>query len=235
MSFLNAEWRKLILVNYEIDPNTLKEFVPNHTALDLWQGRCYVSLVGFMFIDTKILGVKIPFHINFEEVNLRFYVKYKHGNEWRRGVTFIKEIVPKHAITLVANTLYKEKYETMPMRHEWKKDKNLQHVSYEWNYKGNWQAVTVQTDLTPIEIKKGSETEFITEHYYGYTKINAAKTYEYEVTHPSWQTYEVKDYQIDVDFGLVYGKSFGFLNDATPTSVMLAEGSEITVEKMRKI
>ena len=95
MSFLSAQWRKLILVNYEIDSKILTNLIPNHTKLDLWNGKCYVSLVGFKFVDTKMLGLKIPFHINFPEVNLRFYVKYKSGDEWKRGVVFIKEIVPK--------------------------------------------------------------------------------------------------------------------------------------------
>ena len=93
MSFLNAEWRKLILANYEIDPNILKKYIPAHTELDIWNGRCYVSLVGFMFVNTKMLGMKIPFHINFEEVNLRFYVKHKSKGEYKRGVVFIKEII----------------------------------------------------------------------------------------------------------------------------------------------
>ncbi|MBT8255930.1 MAG: DUF2071 domain-containing protein, partial [Bacteroidia bacterium] len=110
MSFLKAEWRKLILVNYVVDPKILEPYIPNDTQLDLWQDKCYVSLVGFMFQNTKLLGVKVPGHVNFEEVNLRFYVKRKVGNEWRRGVVFIKELVPKWALSFVANTVYGESY-----------------------------------------------------------------------------------------------------------------------------
>ena len=121
MSFLNAEWRKLVLVNYCIEASVLKKHVPFGTELDIREGKCYVSLVGFMFVNTKLLGVKVPFHINFEEVNLRFYVKRKAHNEWRRGVVFIKEIVPKPMLTFVANTVYKEHYETLPMKHSWEK------------------------------------------------------------------------------------------------------------------
>ena len=235
MSFLNAQWRKLIMVNYEIDPKLLSEFVPNHTELDLWNGKCYVSLVGFKFVDTKMLGMKIPFHINFPEVNLRFYVKHKSGDEWKRGVVFIKEIVPKAAITIVANTLYKEKYQTLPMRYDWTEKENNLSVAYQWKYKGKWQTMKVEASNQPQSIPKTSETEFITEHYWGYTKINEEKTYEYEVTHPIWEAYEVKNFELDVDYGKVYGERFSFLNESEPTSVMLAEGSEITVETMRKI
>ena len=120
MSFLRAEWRKLALANYVIDPERLAPHVPAGTELDLWQGKCYLSLVGFMFVNTRLLGVKVPFHVNFEEVNLRFYVRRREGSEWRRGVVFIKEIVPKPALTWVANTIYREHYETLPMEHFWR-------------------------------------------------------------------------------------------------------------------
>lgn len=107
------------MANYVVDKDLLKPYVPNKTELDLWNNKCYLSLVGFMFLNTKVLGFKVPFHVNFEEVNLRFYVRYREGAEWKRGVVFIKEIVSRPALTFVANTIYKEKYETMPMGHSW--------------------------------------------------------------------------------------------------------------------
>ena len=119
MSFLTAEWRKLAFANYAIDKELLTPYLPVGTELDLWNGTCYVSLIGFLFKNTKLLGFSIPFHANFEEVNLRFYVKYKDGENWKRGVVFIKEIVPKFALSAVANTIYNENYETMPMTHSW--------------------------------------------------------------------------------------------------------------------
>ena len=114
MSFLTAEWRKLALANYQVDPDILKPYVPKGTQLDFWNDRCYLSLVGFMFINTKLLGLKIPFHVNFEEVNFRFYVKIIENGQTKRGVVFIKEIVPRHILTFIANTFYKEHYQTLP-------------------------------------------------------------------------------------------------------------------------
>lgn len=236
MSFLKAGWRKLALANYEVDPEILKPWVPHNTELDFWEGRCYASLVGFLFVDTRILGaVKVPFHVNFEEVNLRFYVRYKEGNEWKRGVVFVKEIVPKWAITTVANTLYQEHYATRKMRHEWREDAKERYVSYDWREKGNWQHFAVKAALESQQIAVGSEAEFITEHYWGYTQINPKKTFEYGVTHPRWEVYPVHAHEIDVDFGLVYGDGFSLLNQIKPTSVMLAEGSDITVESRRRV
>ena len=132
MSFLKAEWRKLAIANYIIDKDYLAEFIPFGTELDLWEGKCYVSLVGFMFKNTRLLGIKIPYHIDFEEVNLRFYVKRFENGEWKRGVVFIKEIVPKPALTFVANKVYNENYETLSMRHNWSESNGSRTIKYTW-------------------------------------------------------------------------------------------------------
>ncbi|KYG72318.1 hypothetical protein MB14_09210 [Roseivirga ehrenbergii] len=235
MSFLKAEWRKLAIANYFIDPKVLVKYLPPKTELDLWNGTCYVSLVGFMFLNTKLLGLPIPFHRNFEEVNLRFYVKYKEAGKWKRGVVFIKEIVPKPALTFVANTIYKEHYQTMKMSHSWLEFEKERLVEYTWSLNGKKNTFSLKADLEPTVIDRGTVAEFITEHYWGYTKAGANSTFEYEVTHPRWDCYKVTDYKIDVDFNAVYGNDFAMLTDIKPVSVMLAEGSEITVENKRKV
>ncbi|MDF9795443.1 uncharacterized protein YqjF (DUF2071 family) [Catalinimonas alkaloidigena] len=235
MSFLSAEWRKLALANYIVDKKLLSQYVPAGTELDFWEGRCYVSLIGFMFQNTRLLGIKVPFHVNFEEVNLRFYVKRLEHGEWKRGVVFIKEIVPKWALAFVANSLYKENYESLPMKHVWATESNQRIIEYTWKRLTKWNKFQVQASIAHHEMESGSEAEFITEHYWGYAKVNDHKTNEYEVTHPRWKTYQVIDYQIDVDFEANYGPAFGFLKHEKPVSVMLAEGSEITVEKKKAV
>ena len=235
MSFLNAEWRKLAIANYVIDPSIIKKYVPAGTELDLWEDKCYVSLIGFMFLNTKLLGIKIPFHINFEEVNLRFYVKRFENNTWKRGVVFIKEIVPKPALTFIANKIYNEHYQTLPMEHKWEENNINRTVLYRWKLNKIWHSFKVTAALNASEILENSETEFITEHYWGYAKVNSLLTNEYEVTHPKWKHYPVYHSDIKVDFGAVYGAEFEFMNTLNPDSVMLAEGSEITVEGKTKI
>ncbi len=222
------------MANYEIDPSLLTKYIPYGTELDLWEGKCMVSLIGFMFLDTKLKKVKVPFHSNFEEVNLRFYVKKLDNGIWKRGVVFIKEIVPKPAITLIANSLYQEHYHTMPMKHAWEiSDKNLL-IEYAFFYKKNWHSFSITTEPTLNEITEGSEEEFITEHYWGYTQLSASKTSEYEVVHPTWKVYPTINYSIHVDFETVYGSDFNMLNTLTPRSVFLAEGSEIAVKGKSK-
>ncbi|WP_313803544.1 DUF2071 domain-containing protein [Flavobacterium sp.] len=235
MTFLTAYWKNLIMANYIINPEYLKKYIPAGTELDYWNGNCYVSLVGFLFNDTKVLGLSIPKHKNFEEVNLRFYVKRFENGEWKRGVVFIKEIVPKSAITFVANTFYKENYETQPMTHQNKLQAEIFTVGYQWSSKENLHSLKVNAYDFTTEIDTESEAEFIMEHYFGYTKYNENTTYEYEVQHPKWKQYLIKNHNIKIDFEKVYGNDFGFLNDVKPASVFLAEGSEIKVKNKRKL
>lgn len=235
MPFLTAEWRKLAFANYPVDPAVLEPYVPFGTELDFWDGKCYLSLVGFLFTKVKLLGIPVPFHTEFEEVNIRFYVRRRDGDEWKRGVVFVSEIVPKAAISFVANTVYNENYQTLPMKHRWINGGESNTVEYQWKKSGSWQTFRLETSPISVPIVSGSEEEFITEHYWGYAANGPAKTNEYEVTHPRWELYPVQEHLIDVDYGLVYGPEFAFLNNASPTSVFLAEGSPITVEPKAKL
>ncbi len=235
MSFLTAEWNNLAMINYEVDPAILEKYVPKGTELDFFNGKCYVSFIGFLFENVRLLGMKIPFHTHFEEVNLRFYVRHLDNGVWKRGAVFISEIVPKLAITLVANTFYNEEYRTMPMKHEIKIKDDSRTFIYQWKLNNTWNTIHVETQKNPIAIEPNSEAEFITEHYFGYSKINDEETYEYEVTHPRWQQYEVIQNKSIIDFEVVYGKEFSFIKEVQPTSVFLAVGSKITIEGKRKI
>jgi uncharacterized protein YqjF (DUF2071 family) len=234
--FLRAEWRKLVLVNYEVKPEVLAQYLPVGTELDYWQNKCYVSVVGFMFLNTKVKGISVPGHVNFEEVNLRFYVKRIEANgEVKRGVVFIKEIVPKPMITFVANKLFKEHYETLAMAHSWEENEETRIVKYSW-YKDNGEnSILVEASKESEELLPNSKAFFITEHYWGYSKGKGLTSNEYQVKHPSWKIYSVKKALISVDFGLTYGSEFEFLNDKQPASIMLAEGSEISVGNKRVV
>jgi uncharacterized protein YqjF (DUF2071 family) len=235
MSFLTAEWRKLIMANYEIDPSILKPYLPAFTELDYFEGKTYVSVVGFLFKDVKLLGLAIPFHRTFEEVNLRFYVRHFDGKEWKRGTVFISEIVPKPAIAFVANTLYKEHYSTKRMRFEWAFTEGSMDINYEWRHKKYWNRVAVTAEDKLTSIPRGSFEEFITEHYWGYNRISEKRTTEYEVRHPRWGQYPIQSFEIDADFEALYGKEFAFLRNVKPNNVLLAEGSAISIEGKRII
>ena len=230
--FLTGEWRYLAMLNYRIDPALLEPLVPRGTSLDHWRGTTYVSLVGFLFRDTRVLGVPVPLHRNFEEVNLRFYVRRDAGGDVRRGVTFIKEIVPRAAIATVARLTYDEPYVALPMRHAiaaQRGDEAPSSVRYEWRQRAGWSALTVEASGDATPIVAGSEAEFITEHYWGYTRQRDGGTVEYHVTHPRWRTWTVNTAAMQGDLTELYGQAFADVLRRPPDSAFLAEGSAIAV------
>jgi uncharacterized protein YqjF (DUF2071 family) len=234
-SFLTAEWRKLIMANYVVAPEVLEAHVPVGTELDLFEGRCYVSLVGFLFQNTRLKSVPVPFHRTFEEVNLRFYVQHvTAAGERRRGVVFIGELAPRFALSLLANALYGEHYSTVPLRHDWRETGEQRSVAYRWKYRGRWNELRVSAAAEAEAIAAGSAEEFFTEHYWGYTK-RGTWTSEYAVLHPRWKTYPIVDHLIDVDFGSLYGSEFASLAGREPESILLAEGSEIEVRSGERL
>jgi hypothetical protein len=233
--FLSAEWRNLLMANYEIDQGILKPYLPCHTELDTFNSIHYVSLVGFLFRNTKVRGIGFPLHRTFEEVNLRFYVRYKENKKWKRGVVFMKEIVPRRMITFVANSLFREKYATHAMTHLWnERDDDLQ-IEYQWKVENEWNYIKAIAQKEPFCIRENSEEEFITEHYWGYTYVNQNCTGVYEVQHPKWRVHQVKSYDIKCSGGKLYGKDFEEILNQKPLSVFLAEGSPIKVMSGSKI
>lgn len=233
--FLTAEWKNLIMANYIVDPSILKPYLPAKTEPDVFNGNIYISLVGFMFMNTRLMGFKIPFHENFEEVNLRFYVRFNDNGQWKRGAVFIKEIVPKPAISLIANKVYHEKYDTKKMTHFFIDDGNGFSAGYHWKHQNRWNKIEATTESIASAMQPGSEEEFIAEHYWGYSKYNDRTTFEYNVQHPSWRVFKVKDHHIDCDFASLYGADFAGLKTAVPNSVFMAEGSAVSVLKKRKL
>jgi uncharacterized protein len=232
--FLRGQWEHLAMINYEVDPRSLAPRVPRGTELDSWQGKTMVSVVGFMFSETRVLGVRVPFHARFEEVNLRLYVRRQSEDGWRRGVVFIKEIVPRRAVAFAARWFYNENYSAMPMRHRVEMDgvtaaRGL--VEYEWRSGSGWNRLRAETAGAARPLVDGSEAEFITEHYWGYAAQRDGGTVEYQVEHPRWLVWEASACEFDCDVGAVYGAEFAEALRGVPSSAFVALGSEITVRR----
>ncbi len=228
--FLTAEWRDLIMINYEVDPALLRSRIPAGTELDLHDGKCFVSLVGFMFLNTRVMEFLIPFHVNFEEVNLRFYVRRIIDTEVRRGVVFIKEVVPRAAIAIAARAIYGEPYERWTMANERTADR----VAYHWRKGETANSIAASRGAGVGVPEQSSHGEFMIEHYWGYTK-QGSRTVEYRVEHPKWELFETSDVRANVDFGATYGEEFAALSSQSPYSVLLANGSDISVFKGERI
>ncbi len=222
------------MASYSVDPLVINDLLPRDTELDFFDSECFISLVAFKFKDTRILGLPVPGYGNFEEINLRFYVKRMQGEELRRGVVFIKEIVPKKAIAWIAQKVYGEPYEAWDTDHQEAENE----ITYYWDKHEIENRLHVEYQENLGVPKKDSIEEFISEHYWGYTRRSAIRTDEYRVSHPQWEIYDTNYAEIDVDFGASYGERFSFLSDQAPDSIFLAKGSAVEVyrnERLRRV
>ena len=235
--FLAAEWRNLVMLNYEVDPSTLAGHVPAGCEIDLWHGRAFVSVVGFQFLSTRVLGVPIPFHRDFEEVNLRFYVRRKEEGEWRRGVVFVREVVPRRAIAFIANQVYGENYLALPMRHvvELRDGRPPSRVSYEWRRTDTWEGVTASFSGPPCLPADDALETFITEHYWGYSKQSDHATLEYQVEHPRWRVWRAETASLECDVDALYGSAFREPLSGSPSTAFVADGSPVLVRRGRRL
>jgi uncharacterized protein len=232
-TFLSARWENLIMANYEVKSGLLNPYLPKGVELDYFNNKIYVSLVGFMFRQTSLFNIPIPFLGKFEEINLRFYVKRIEGNTIKRGVVFINETVPYKLVAWLANKIYKEHYTAVPTKCLVVNSESIKNIQYQWWINERWNHLAVNTAGENDQMLPDSVEEFIFEHYYGYTKLNNQLSQEYTVNHPKWQVNKVIDYSIQCDFTSMYGNDFTFLDDLTPDSVIMATGSPVTVKWKR--
>ena len=234
--FLTAEWRYLAMLNYEVDAGLLLPFVPAGTEIDRWNGKTFISLVGFRFLKTRIFGLPVPFHVNFDEVNLRFYVRRHERDEIRRGVVFIKEIVPRRLIAWVARSFYNENYVALPMAHAIGADgESGLTVAYRWRTANGWNAIRLKSQGTAELANEGSHEQFITEHYWGYATQPDGGCVEYRVTHPAWKVWSARSADFEGDVDGLYGKEFAAVLRGRSSSAFLAEGSAVRVMRGRKV
>lgn len=236
--FLTAEWRWLALLQYEIGARELLPLVPPGTELDPWCGRHLVSLVGFRFLDTRLRGLPIPCHRSFTEINLRFYVRRRAEEGWRRGVVFVREIVPRAAIAAVARSVYHEPYVARSMRSRVDMELALGgaagRVSYEWRSKG-WCEIAATTAGPPELPAADSEAAFLTEHYWGYTRQRDGGTAEYRVSHPAWRVWGTAGVELRGEVASEYGPRLGEILRGKPLSAFVAEGSAVEVFPGRRL
>jgi uncharacterized protein YqjF (DUF2071 family) len=218
------------MLNFIVDPRILETLVPPGTEIDYENGETFVSVVGFLFLDTRLLGLPIPLHRDFEEVNLRFYVRKKSADTWRRGVVFVRELVPRRAIALVARAFYGEQYVALPMRHAIVDDGGRVSAEYSWRRGKKWESLKVTATGEPQAIPAGSHTEFITEHYWGYTCVQAGCS-EYRVEHPRWKTWNADSFEFRADVATLYGEQFAETLNSQPRSAFIAGGSAISIER----
>lgn len=224
--FLSAEWRNLVNLTYGVPPELIAPHVPAGVDLDVYQGLAPVSFVAFDFINTRVKGIRVPGHVNFPEVNLRYYVSHKG----RRGVAFIREYVPKVCISLIAQRLYNEPYRTISMASDVNKSESgtvfLEHTLTKGGRDHTLKVIAENTLSTP---PADSPEHYFKEHDLGFGVNHQGETLYYLVEHPVWQVRPLRSVELNVDFGILYGEKWAVLNDMKPRWSLFAEGSAIKV------
>lgn len=228
--FLTAEWRTLLMLNYAVDPAVIQCYVPRGTSLDTYDGKTYVSVVGFMFVNARLGGIPIPFHRHFEEVNLRFYAKRDVDGTTRRSVVFIREIVPRWAVAAVAKHIYNENFHSLPMDHAVPASiTNDSSITYRWKLANRWNTLSARVSGNAHAPEPDSLTHFIAEHYWAHSKQKDGGTLEYRVDHAPWNIWDVRDPVLDADIAALYGPTFTPVLSQPPDSAFLADGSPVSV------
>src|SRR5262249_54674342 len=234
-AFLTAEWRDVLMLNYEVDPTLLSGLVPSGTELDLWQGKCFINMIGLRFLNMKVLGVPIPFHGDFDEINLRLYVRRREGNELKRGVAFIREIVPRRAVATIARVLYNEQYVTRPTLHRLERCNAGMAAHYSWAGPHERGQLSIAVRGDPELPAEGSLEQFIVEHYWGYSAQRNGGCLEYRVQHPPWRVWRAHEARFEGEVVELYGPELAAVLRREPASALLAEGSAIAVFRGRRL
>src|SRR5437868_1128724 len=216
------------MLNYRVEPELLAPLVPKGVEMDFFQSETYISIVGLLFLDTRVLTIAFPCHRDFEEVNLRFYVRRRSADTWRRGVCFVREIVPKKAVALLARLFYGERYMALPMKHLIEHRDGALKVEYSWRRASNWESIAMSACGEPVPIAAGTHEEFITEHYWGYTSVRSGCS-EYRVEHPRWKIWSADSFQVSADMPTLYGNQLADVLNSRPVSAFIAEGSHVRI------
>lgn len=230
--FLTAEWRWLAMLNYQVEPELLGPLVPRGTALDLWNGTAYVSVVGFLFERIRVLGVPLVTHRRFEEVNLRFYVSREVRGETRGGVTFIRELVPRRLIAAAAKATYNEPYRRVTMFHrlEVTDSAAAKRAAYEWRIGPRFSTIRVEAEGAGQPLVAGTFEDHLTHREWGYTRQRDGSTVEYRVDHPRWTFWPASDAQCaGPALAESFGDDFADVLRGGPQSAWLSDGSAVAV------
>lgn len=225
--FLSAEWKNLILLNYSVKDSDLKPYLPAGCELDYFENRAFVSLVAFQFLNTKVFGLKWPGFTNFFEVNLRFYVKFRD----QRAVCFIREYVPSYVITGLARMIYNEPYKRASISGTINKTQEQVSALYQLTSGSTSMLLDVIGENSPYLPSPSSMEHFFKEHEWGVGRSRKGETLIYRVEHPHWEIYPIIDMKVKVNWEILYGPPFHFLNQQKPHSVVFAKGSKVKVFK----
>lgn len=226
-AFLRADWRRIAIVTFAVPDEAVAAHLPPGTEPDRWEGSALASVVAFEFEDTRVLGIPALGHRAFPEWNLRVYAR--EGSSGRRGVVFVRELVRSRLVAGLARLLYDEPYLAVPYRHSRHAMGDGEAVEHVVTVGGRDHRYAFVAGGALAEPGESSLAHFLKEQAWGFGTTRAGRRAEYCVEHPRWRIYPETRFDLDVDFGRLYGPRWSFLEAATPISRIVAEGSAIAV------
>ena len=232
IAFLGAEWRRLAIVTFAVPDDVLAPLLPPGTVPDRWEGSAVASVVAFEFHRMSVFGVPALGFRSFPEWNLRFYVRHEATGasaNVRRGVTFVTELVPSAVVAGIARGLYNEPYRAVPYRLDRHAVGESQSMSHDIDLGGRTHRFRFIAGGEPVLPGPDTIAHFLKEQEWGFGITRGGKRCSYRVEHPYWGVYPETRFDLDVDFRTLYGSRWAFLDQATPISKLVAEGSAIKV------
>lgn len=233
--FLKAQWKELTLVNFALEPDFLINILPVGLDPDLLHGKAYASLVAFDFESIRVGGIPWPGYTQFPELNLRVYVRCSEAG--RRGVFFIRELIPGKIPTAIARVAYNEPYSACPLTRSHQALVNGAQVQRtDWIWKGAPNYLEVEVGPETMMPATDEDANWFKEQEWGFGHSRLGELLRYHVTHPRWMVRKVHRCDYEVDWLGLYGPIWARqLEGAEPDSLMHCIGSEIAVYPPRSI
>ena len=234
-----AEWREIVVINFEIDPKLLRNFIPPKTELDFFNETSFVTLMARACKNVKPYGWPIVFAKSIDQILLRFYVKRKVGDTWRRGVCLIRDYLPKRKASFFLNWMFKHSFTQVPIKRtssnfESGLPTQLPTVEYQWTTGDYVNHIKVNARSQMRQQEQETKESFVLDHHYGYT-VKEGKTYEYYVEYSPWAMWDAQSGSFDCDTENVFGRPFVRALKQRPASVFLARGSDVIIYRPTEI
>ena len=221
-ALVSVEWRKLCYVSYAVDPALLASHIPPGVSLETLDGQAIMSLIAWSANYPQVFGVPLPGALRSTEMALRYFVR--EGP--RRGAVTLFEDSSSPFAMLAARALFREPTRHAPMTSRVEQTGSALSCHYTIDRAGT-HSVSVRARAEARPPDRQSTAYLVVQRPYGYASSSRGELLRYDLDHPVWDTYDVIEHDVRVDFGALYGEPWSFLSTLRPLSVVLAEGSAV--------
>lgn len=236
--FLKATFQNLLQLVYSVPASAIQALLPEGLEPELKNGKAQLILSALEFRQTKVKGLKIPFHVNFPEIHLK--TRVRRGNQ--SGVFFIRQIVPKHCIAVVARRIYHEPYESFPIEFTlqampgseegttieeltcklWKKDKTLEVRAF------------IESSLQEGDSSEDFYENLPPETLIGFGTNDKGELSTYTMEQKALKAIKVEEWSMTGDLNGIFEDSFPEGFSEYPDEVLFIQGQSVKITQPLK-